>query len=248
MKIITQLVILTVSLLLVNAANYDEYCTELLEQCNSNYTTKCAHQQYLIKSCCDLRIFSAPSGVYTLRTDQFDSVKVYCDMDTDEGGWNVVQRNKKDSPTSFNRNWAEYDEGFGELEAEFWHGLKAISCLTQSGQWEMRIDIQNNDKTWTYYHYSSFSVGSANAGYPLTIGGYNSEGTDYLKSLNGRKFSTPDVENDIASRIHCAYTYKSGWWYYNSCTSVNINRQPPYVASDALFSEMKIRPKSCLNY
>ena len=71
-------------------------------------------------------------------------------MDTDIGGWNVIQRNKKDSPTSFNRNWAQYDEGFGELEAEFWHGLKAISCLTQSGRWEMRIDIQNNDKTWTY--------------------------------------------------------------------------------------------------
>ena len=134
MKIITQLVVLTLSLLLVNAANYDEYCTELLEQCNGNYTTRCTHQQYLIRSCCDLRIFSAPSGVYTLRTDEFDSVRVYCDMDTDKGGWNVIQRNKKDSPTSFNRNWAQYDEGFGELEAEFWHGLKAISCLTQNGQ------------------------------------------------------------------------------------------------------------------
>ena len=211
MRIITQLVILTLSLLLVNAADYDEYCTDLLKECNGNYITKCAHQQYLIKSCCGLRAFSAPSGVYTLTTDEFDSVKVYCDMDTDKGGWNVIQRNKKDSPTSFNRNWALYHEDFGDLEAEFWYGLKGISCLTQKGQWEMRIDVQNYDKTWTYYDYNIFSVGSANAGYPLTIGGYTSKGTDYFGGLNGMKFSTPDVDNDKHSSYHCAKTYASGW-------------------------------------
>ena len=176
MKIITQLVMLTLSLSLLlasaDAANYDEYCTALLEQCNSNFTTKCAHQQYLIRTCCDLKIFSSPSGIYTLRKDQFENAKVYCDMDTAGGGWNVIQRNKKESPLSFNRGWAEYDKGFGELESEFWYGLDGISCLTQSGQWEMRIDIQNSDKTWTYYHYNSFRVGAANDGYPLAIGGY----------------------------------------------------------------------------
>ena len=90
-------------------------------------------------------------------------------MDTDKGRWNVMQRNKKDNPISFDKSWAQYDEGFGELETEFWYRLKGISCLTQSGQWEVRIDIQNSDKTWTYYHYNTFSVGNANAGYPLTI-------------------------------------------------------------------------------
>ena len=247
MKIITQLVILTLSLLLVSATKYNEYCTELLEQCNVNYTTKCAHQQYLIKSCCDLRVFSAPSGVYTLRTDEFDSVRVYCDMDTDKGGWNVIQRNRKNSPVSFNRNWAHYNKGFGDLEAEFWYGLNGVSCLTQSGQWEMRIDIQNNDKTWTYYHYNIFSVGSDNDGYPLTIGGYTLKSTDYFETLNGMKFSTPDVDNDKHSSYHCAKTYASGWWYYYHCTTININRQPPFIASDVLFSEMKIRPINCVN-
>ena len=249
MKIITQLVILTLSLLLVNAAtNYDEYCTILLEQCNGNFTTKCAHQQYLIKTCCDLKIFSSPSGIYTLRKDQFENSKVYCDMDTAGGGWNVIQRNKKDSPLSFNRGWYAYDKGFGELESEFWYGLDGISCLTQSGQWEMRIDIQNSDKTWTYYHYNSFKVGNANDGYPLTIGGYTLKITDYFASLNGMKFSTPDVDNDKHSRYHCAKTYAaSGWWYYNNCNTINLNRRPPFVASAVLFSEMKIRPRGCLS-
>ena len=248
MKIITQLVILTLSLLLVNAANFDEYCTDLLEQCNSNYTIKCAHQNYLIKTCCDLRIFSSPSGIYTIRKDQFDSSRVYCDMDTSGRGWNVIQRNKKDSPTSFNRNWAAYEQGFGDLQAEFWYGLKGISCLTQKGQWEMRIDVQNSDMTWTYYHYITFSVGNANAGFPLTIGGYTRKGTDYFASLNGMKFSTPDADNDKHSSYHCARTYRSGWWYYYHCTTININRQPPFIASDVIFSEMKIRPRNCVGY
>ena len=89
-------------------------------------------------------------------------------MDTDGGGWHVIQRNKQNSPISFNKNWKQYEEGFGELEAEFWFG-RGISCLMQSGQWEMRIDIQNSDKTWTYYHYNSFSVRNtySNAKYPL---------------------------------------------------------------------------------
>ena len=90
---------------------------------------------------------------------------------------------------SFNKGWYAYDKGFGELESEFWYGLDGISCLTQSGQWEMRIDIQNSDKIWTYYHYISFKVGAANDGYPLTIGGY----TLKVTTLNGMKFSTPDI-------------------------------------------------------
>ena len=78
-----------------------------------------------------------------------NSVNVYCDMITDGGGWTVIQRNKKNSLVNFNRNWAEYEEGFGDLTTEFWYGLSAIHCLTQRGQWEMRVDYQFNNKTST---------------------------------------------------------------------------------------------------
>ena len=36
-------------------------------------------------------------------------------MDTDKGRWNVMQRNKKDNPISFDKSWAQYDEGFSEI-------------------------------------------------------------------------------------------------------------------------------------
>ena len=78
----------------------------------------------------------------------------------------------------FNRNWTDYVEGFGDLNTEFWYGLKPIHYLTDNGQWEMRVDYQKNDKSWSYLHYNQFSVGSASKEYPLTVGGFTGLGID----------------------------------------------------------------------
>ena len=259
MKIITQLVILTLSLLLVNALD-DQYCDNLLKQYYT-FRSKCSPVNITIDNCCDLTGFpssKAPSAVYQMKScivpcemSSFTTVlvttaAVYCDMTTDGGGWIVIQRNKKDSSINFNRNWIDYEKGFGNLTTEFWYGLAAMNCLTQRGQWEMRVDYQFNNKTWSYLHYNQFSVGSASKEYPLTIGGFTGVGTDYFTSepLNGMKFSTFDNENDKRSHSNCAAYYKSGWWY-NNCYSINISKQPPVVGSSVLFTEMKIRPKDC---
>jgi len=173
---------------------------------------------------------------------------VYCDMNTDDGGWIVIQRNKKGSKVNFNnKNWNDYEKGFGNLNTEFWYGLASIHCLTQRGQWEMRVDYQFNNKTWSYYHYNQFSVGSASEKYPLTVGEFTGVGTDYFTSHNGLKFTTTDNDNDKI-RGNCAASYKSGWWY-STCYDININTQPPnaaYSSRQMLFSEMKIRPRDCI--
>jgi len=236
MKIIAQLVILTLSLLLVNA--HDEL---------NHYTT---HPFTVpIRSCCDLRIFPpdrVPTGVYKMRIGTFGTVNAYCDMNSGDGGWIVIQRNRKNSQLSFNKNWREYEEGFGDLNKDFWAGLELIHILTQRGQWEMVVDYQFPNMTWSYYHYNQFSVGNASEEYPLTVGGFIGVGTDWLTWHNGMKFSTPDNDNDKWYH-NCAASSKSGWWY-NSCLRININRQPPYEGNppSALITEMKIRPKDCI--
>ena len=246
MKIITQLVILTLSLLLLNA---DQYCDNFINQYNT-FRSKCSLQSLTITSCCDLRIVSSVSGVYKLNKGTFNSADVYCDMNTTTGGWVVIQRNKKDSSVNFNRNWVDYEKGFGDLNTEFWYGLESIHCLTQRGRWEMRVDYQAEDNTWSYLHYNNFSIGSASEKYPLTVGGFPGMGHDAFTSglHNGMKFSTLDKDNDKSSS-NCAVKRKSGWWY-NDCGNVNINTQPPNLArsgtDNLLFSEMKIRPKDCI--
>ena len=181
----------------------------------------------------------------------FATANVYCNMSTDGGGWIVIQRNRKNSRLSFDKNWREYEEGFGDLSKDFWAGLELMNTLTQRGQWEMRVDYQKNDKTWSYLHYNQFSVGSANEEYPLTFGGFTGVGIDQFTSpstggggnLNGMKFSTPDNDHG-----NCAGSYKIGWWY-KGCYWININRQPPNGnggSDNYLFTEMKIRPKDCI--
>ena len=238
--IITQLVILTLSLLLVNATD-DQYCSNLFME----FKSKCPISEINLHSdsCCDLRSFLT-SGVYKINKGAFDSyARVYCDMETHGGGWIVIQRNKKNSLVNFNRNWTDYEKGFGDLTTEFWYGLEEMHCLTQKGQWEMRVDVLLNNNTWSYLHYTQFSVGNASEQYRLTVGGFIGKEHNWFAYHNGRRFSTPD-RNDLH---RCAAGYKSGWWY-GSCFHININRQPPYEGTrgQALFTEMKIRPKDCI--
>ena len=249
MKIITQLVILTLSLLLVNAHDDndgDEYCESLITECKQNFTSLCAHRKYVINTCCDLQIFEPPSGIYKIKIEEFDTRHVYCDMDVDDGGWIVIQRNRKGSSVNFNSKWDEYETGFGDLKTEFWYGLKGLSCLTETGNWEMRLDYQKTDKTWSYLHYNQFKVGSITEKYKLTITGFTLKTSNLMTSNNGMRFSTPDADND-QYRYHCAASYPSGWWYHSQCSSeLNINRTPPYVGGSVLSTEMKIRHKDCL--
>ena len=66
-----------------------------------------------------------------------------------------------------------------------------------------------------------------------------------MANANGRRFNTPDKDHDDKSDYNCASQTQSGWWYYKSCSELNINRSPPYVGGDMLFTEMKIRQTDC---
>ena len=239
----TQLVILTLSLLLVNA---DQYCDDAVKQYQT-FGNRCSLKNLTFSNCCDLRIVSQVSGVHKQSRKAFSTNDVYCDMTTKDGGWTVIQRNKKDSLVNFNRNWTDYEKGFGDLTTEFWYGLEEIHCLTQKGQWEMRVDYQSNDKSWSYLHYSQFSVGTGSSEYRLSLGKFTGIGTDWFgyHIVSGYSFSTPDNDNDGKYSGNCAASDKSGWWY-RSCRYINLNKQPPYVNVDVLFSEMKIRPRDCI--
>ena len=117
----------------------------------------------------------------------------------------MIQR-RVDGSEDFNRPWSDYEKGFGYLNGEFWYGLKAINCLTQVGQWELRIDFEFKNKTRSYLHYNVFKVGSASEEYPLTISGFTGiTPTDPFSTHphSGRKFSTYDNDNDKHG-VNCA--------------------------------------------
>ena len=52
------------------------------------------------------------NGVYTIDPDGRGKFDVFCDMQTDGGGWTVFHK-RNTGYTSFYRNWDEYKAGFG---------------------------------------------------------------------------------------------------------------------------------------
>ena len=253
----SQLVILLILVSSLLATNADQHCDSLLQQ-YVQFRNECTPAQITINSCCDLVGFllsKAPSALYQMKCKcggHFTTADVYCDMDTGDGGWIVIQRNVKDGVNTFNRTWKEYEEGFGDLKSsKFWYGLKALHCFTQTGQWELRIDFKFDNKTWSHLHYNSFSVGSASGKYRVATAGFTGiTPTDpfVTRPHNGMKFSTFDNDNDRSSN-NCA-TSHGGWWH-NNCYHITPNRQPPLVrlsskSYNLLSMEMKIRPRDCI--
>ena len=194
-----------------------------------------------------------------------NKVGARCDMESDGGGWIVIQRRVPGGTVDFYRNWADYEQGFGDLETEFWYGLRNIHCLTTREDVELRIDLQDesgNNQTWTY---DSFTVDGPDNRYQLHVGAGVGvpAGRDSFHPHNNAVFSTRDRDNDISS-TSCAQTYRGAWWY-RACFSSNLNgphdpiTPPPqgsptanrimwYNGSSFIyqpFVEMKVRPKSC---
>ena len=207
--------------------------------------------QYEITDVCGVHSFGNPS-----------KTKVRCDMETDEGGWIVIQRRVPNGTVNFTRGWKEYEVGFGDLDSEFWYGLRNIHCLTTRESVELRIDLQDeqgNKLTWVY---QQFSVDGPDQKYRLHIGqgtGTPSGSFDGMigtHSLNNMYFSTFDRDND-ESGSNCAATYKGAWWHRN-CYHANLNN--PHAGNSAVYRitwyndskwvyypsvEMKVRPKTC---
>ena len=142
-------------------------------------------------------------------------------METDGGGWTVFQR-RQDGSVDFYRNWTDYEDGFGNLTGEFWLGLNKIHRLTQEGSNTLRVDLADFDGNTAYAQYSTFSVGDNTTEYTLTVGGYSGTAGDGLTSQhNGKKFSTPDNDNDHNAG-HCALHAKGAWWF-RKCFSSHLN-------------------------
>ncbi|XP_037130074.1 serine-rich adhesin for platelets-like isoform X2 [Syngnathus acus] len=146
-------------------------------------------------------------------------LRVYCDMETDGGGWTVFQR-RMSGKTDFYRTWSEYRTGFGNLSEEFWLGNEILHNLTSIGPVSLRVDLRSGNET-AYSHYANFSIDSEENYFALTASGYTGTAGDSMKYHNDRPFSTRDKDPDSLG-IHCSRAYMGGWWYKN-CYKTNLN-------------------------
>nr|XP_053628103.1 angiopoietin-4-like [Cherax quadricarinatus] len=163
------------------------------------------------------------SGVYRIRPSYATApFFVYCDMETDGGGWTVIQR-REDGSVEFLREWADYKYGFGNLAGEFWLGNENIYLLTNQRVSKLRVDLADFDQQSGYAVYSAFAIGSELEGYSLKmLGQYSGDAGDSLRYQVGRRFSTIDVDNDAWAEKSCARDHQGAWWY-RACETSNLN-------------------------
>ncbi|KAM7111598.1 fibrinogen-like protein 1 isoform 1-T2 [Molossus nigricans] len=174
------------------------------------------------------------SGFYKIKPLQSPAeFSVYCDM-SDGGGWTVIQR-RSDGSENFNRDWNDYENGFGNFvrkNGEYWLGNKNLHLLTTQGDYTLKIDLEDFEKNSCYAQYKNFKVGDEKNSYELNIGEYSGTAGDALAvrfhpevqwwgSHQRMKFSTWDRDHDNYQG-NCAEEEKSGWWF-NRCHSANLN-------------------------
>jgi len=93
---------------------------------------------------------------------------VFCDQTTAGGGWTVFQK-RLDGSVDFNRGWADYRRGFGNLNGEFWLGLDKINRLTKAKN-RLRVDLEDTQGKTAYAEYDVFAVSSERSNYELSLG------------------------------------------------------------------------------
>ncbi|XP_051261657.1 tenascin-N isoform X3 [Dicentrarchus labrax] len=200
------------------------------------------------------------SGIYTIyiNNDRSKPIEVYCDMDTDGGGWLVIQR-RNIGKLDFLKRWRQYIAGFGNMTEEFWIGLEKIYELTNTPtQYELRFDLGLGSER-VYAVYDNFKIAPVKQKFKLTIGKYSGTAGDAMTYHQGRPWTTIDSDNDIALS-NCALAHRGAWWYKNchlanlngnwgdSRHSVGVNWKPWKGHLTSLdFTEMKIRPVGSLS-
>ena len=158
----------------------------------------------------------------------------------------MIQRRAAPFSLSFERNWVEYEDGFGKPDSEFWLGNKVIHELSKR-QVEVQIVLISRSNLTGPAKYSRFKVHGQNDKYRLEISGYVGDIGDCALNSSRQYFSTVDFDNDATPDRDCADEENAGWWY-SDCGCGNLNRQlrPKWYSwkagnDDIIYSEVKIR-------
>ncbi|KAK7090979.1 fibrinogen C domain-containing protein 1-like [Littorina saxatilis] len=148
--------------------------------------------------------------------------------------WTVIQERLNSNeaelaPDGFDRNYNEYEDGFGNITGNYWMGLKKIHALTTAVDMSMRLEMhrENDNVTLVYGQYDVFRVSGPSTKYRLVIAGYTGTAAMTIESdSNGRPFSAKDQDNGGED---CPARWKGGWWYaQNEISCATCTPNGPY--------------------
>ncbi|XP_063591508.1 ficolin-2-like [Penaeus indicus] len=209
--------------------------------------------------CADhLLMGSTTSGVYEIypfSCSCSEPVRVWCDMETDGGGWTVFMTRQRQTPqVNFNRSWTEYRTGFGDAEGEFWLGNEMMHRITSSRTYSLRVDFTLTRQGQKFAEWEEFRLDDERNKYKINLQDYlpwSTAQTNCLTSMNNRFFTTYDRDYDYHVG-NCAATIGGGWWV-NNCRYMHLtgvyeqglNTSCTGTRVQVSRAQMKIRPAVC---
>ncbi|KFO58659.1 Angiopoietin-related protein 3, partial [Corvus brachyrhynchos] len=169
------------------------------------------------------------SGVYTIKPNGSEAFNVYCEMKFGTS-WTVIQK-RVDGSLDFNQTWDAYTNGFGDLNEEFWLGLKKIYSIANQGNYILRIELQDWRGNRRHIEYT-FSLGGPSTEYSLQLSRMSGSIPNALPEHTELRFSTADRAEDTASDFNCPENHlecltfphcSSGGWWHSECEETNLN-------------------------
>ncbi|KAI6238366.1 hypothetical protein M3Y99_00698600 [Aphelenchoides fujianensis] len=175
------------------------------------------------------------TGVYQIQT-QSGVHSVLCDQDVNGGGWTVVQQRFDGQVRFWDRSWADYKAGFGQVDINlsFYAGNELIHELTNQfpSNASLRVEIYGDRNPGSphaedfYQTEYFFKLKNERSDYEASIfvdwgNGNASTGWYDITYSNGVKFSTIDHNNDPDP--DCQQVYHLGGWWTHYCGLASLN-------------------------
>ena len=187
------------------------------------------------RDCYDLKCFrvsKAKDGPHTIYPDKstLTSLQVYCDQDTDSGGWIIYQR-RVDGSLNFTRSWQDYKDGFGtngDGTTELWLGNENVYQMVQSYGYlkgELRIEADAFDGTHCWLVASDFRMYPEGRRYKMDWGRVTESHSGIALNWNFHEVLTFKTHDNVDGQAQCLREYKGGWWYghVNDCVQIFLN-------------------------
>uniref|UniRef100_A0A8C6U4T2 Fibrinogen C-terminal domain-containing protein n=1 Tax=Neogobius melanostomus TaxID=47308 RepID=A0A8C6U4T2_9GOBI len=156
------------------------------------------------------------SGVYAIKPNTSEPFMAFCDMRTGE---TVIQR-RTDGSINFDQNWEKYESGFGDLQGEFWLGLKRVHSLSAQGTSILHIQLEE----WKQPRRSiehRFELEGPQTNYTIHLTPLSGDLQDFMSNNTGMSFSTKD--RDSGNQPHHNCIQDTGGWWLNAFAATNLN-------------------------
>ena len=180
-------------------------------------------QEVLAASCAEVlaAMPGTPDGPQTIDPDGIGGeppVETLCDMTTNGGGWTLVAANDETTTfVEFDRDWAEYRDGFGDLaDGLGWLGNEQLHHLTSGG---LALEVRHDQGLHVY---TAFSVAEEAEFYTLSVTGTaaSNDAGRFEGFHDGLPFTTRDMDNDTQG-FNCGEEFRAGWWYAD-CLAMSL--------------------------